>query len=59
MREVSDKDKLFLGRAIIKIAADHGMLVKPCGEGDFLALYVADCGARHTVPDSFKFGQGT
>ena len=50
-REVSERDKLFLGRAIIKIAADHGMLVKPCGEGDFLAPYGADCGGCMTIRD--------
>ena len=50
-REVSDKDKLFLGRAIIKIAADHGMTVKPCGEADFLAPYGADCGGCMTIRD--------
>ena len=49
VREVSPKDKLFLGRAIIKIAGDHGMIVKPCGEGDFLAPYGADCGGCMTI----------
>ena len=51
VHEVSNKDKLFLGRAIIKIAADHGMIVKPCGEGDFLAPYGADCGGCMTIRD--------
>ncbi len=43
------KDKLFLGRAIIKIAADHGMSVKPCGEGDFLAHYCKYCYANNDL----------
>ena len=36
---------------MIKIASDHGMLVKPCGEGDFLAPYGADCGGCMTIRD--------
>ena len=40
---VSRQDKHFLGKEIIKIANSFGMTVKPCGEGNFLAEYGADC----------------
>lgn len=28
---------------MIEIAAEHGMTVRPCGEGDELSVYGADC----------------
>ncbi len=46
---VSREDKHFLGKEIIKIAGEHGMVVKPCGEGDFLSEYGADCRGCMTV----------
>lgn len=49
VREVSEEDKLMLGKEIIGIAGEHGMTVKPCGEGDFLAPYGADCAGCMTV----------
>ena len=36
-REVSKADRLMLGKEIIKIASECGMIVKPCAEGDELA----------------------
>ena len=48
---VSEKDRLFLGKEIIRIAGEHGMMVKPCGEGDFLEKYGADCRGCMTVAD--------
>ena len=48
-REVSEEDKLMLGKEFIGIAGEHGMTVKPCGEGDFLAPYGADCAGCMTV----------
>lgn len=51
VRAVSEKDRLFLGREIIRIAGEHGMIVKPCGEGDFLEKYGADCKGCMTVAD--------
>jgi hypothetical protein len=51
VRAVSEKDKLFLGKGIIRIAGDHGMLVKPCAEGDFLEKYGADCRGCMTIAD--------
>ena len=46
---VSRQDKHFLGKEIIKIANYFGMTVKPCGEGNFLAEYGADCNGCMTV----------
>lgn len=49
VRNVSREDKLFLGQEIIKIANSHGMVVKPCGEGNFLEKYEADCRGCMTI----------
>ena len=43
VRSVEKEERLYLGKAMIEIAAEHGMLVRPCGEGDELAAYGADC----------------
>lgn len=51
VKSVSKEDKLYLGQEIIKIANVHGMVVKPCGEGDFLEKYGADCRGCMTVSD--------
>ena len=54
VREVPYEQKLYLGKEIIRIAADHGMIVKPCAEGDFLAAYGADCSGCMTIADYEK-----
>ena len=51
VQEVPFDQKLYLGKEIIRIAADHGMTVKPCAEGDFLASYGADCSGCMTIAD--------
>ena len=43
VRAVEKEERLYLGKAMIEIAAEHGMTVRPCGEGDELAVYGADC----------------
>lgn len=48
-REVSQKDKLTLGKAFIETARKHNMIVKPCAEGNDLAQYGADCSGCMTV----------
>lgn len=48
-REVSKKDRILLGKAMIRIAKKYGMVVKPCAEGDELASYGADCSGCMTV----------
>ena len=53
-REVSTEQRLTLGREIIRIAASHGMTVKPCAEGDELAPYGADCGGCMRISDYEK-----
>lgn len=39
----SKADRLYLGKNMIQIAAAHEMTVYPCGEGQELAAYGADC----------------
>ena len=53
-REVSKEDRLALGKQIIRIAKSHGMIVKPCAEGDELAAYGADCGGCMRIEDYEK-----
>lgn len=54
VRAVPKDQRLFLGREMIRIAAAHGMTVKPCAEGDELAPYGADCGGCMRVSDYEK-----
>lgn len=42
-RQVEKEDRLYLGKQMIQIAAEHGMTVKPCGEGRELERFGADC----------------
>lgn len=51
VKAVSKEEQHFLGREIIRIAKEHGMVVKPCGEGDFLEQYGADCKGCMTIAD--------
>lgn len=53
-REVPREIRLSLGKKIIDIAAEHGMTVKPCAEGDELAEYGADCGGCMRISDYEK-----
>lgn len=48
-REVSQKDRIRLGKAMIEIAGQCGMTIRPCAEGDGLAVYGADCSGCMTV----------
>ena len=41
-------------RILIEIASAHGMIVKPCAEGDELAPYGADCGGCMRLGDYEK-----
>ena len=52
--EVTKEQRLTLGKAIIDIASSHGMTVKPCAEGDELAVYGADCGGCMRISDYEK-----
>lgn len=53
-REVSQADRLHIGREIIKIANVNGMSVKPCAEGDELAKFGADCSGCMKISDYEK-----
>ena len=48
-REVSPKDRILLGKEMIRIAKQYGMVLKTCAEGDELAPYGADCTGCMTV----------
>ncbi len=50
-REVTKEERLALGKEIIRIASAHHMTVKPCAEGEELAVYGADCSGCMTVSD--------
>ncbi len=49
VREVSKEDRLLLGREMAQIAHKHGMQLKTCHEGDFLAPYGVDCSGCMTL----------
>ena len=51
---VTEPQRMMLGKAIIEIAAAHGMTVKPCAEGDTLSVYGADCGGCMRISDYEK-----
>lgn len=53
-REVTKEERLTLGREMVKIAAAHGMTLKPCAEGDELAQFGADCGGCMRIGDYEK-----
>ncbi len=53
-REVTKEERLALGREMVKIAAAHGMTLKPCAEGDDLAPFGADCGGCMRIGDYEK-----
>lgn len=43
IRPVKKEEQLFLGKTMIEIASQNGMTVRPCGEGNFLSEFGADC----------------
>jgi hypothetical protein len=53
-KEVTVEERLALGKAFIRIAAAHGMTVKPCAEGDELAEFGADCSGCMKISDYEK-----
>ncbi len=48
-RVLSREDRLLLGGEMVKIAASHGMTLRPCGEGTLLASVGADCSGCMTI----------
>ncbi|MBQ3837257.1 MAG: DUF1848 family protein, partial [Treponema sp.] len=47
-RELTQDQKIALGRGLIRISAANNMTIRTCGEGDFLAQYGAECGGCMT-----------
>ena len=47
--QVAREDRLYLGERMARIAGAHGMTLRPCGEGDELAQFGADCSGCMTV----------
>ena len=43
VREVPKKERIEMGKEMIRIAQKYGMAVRTCAEGDELAAYGADC----------------
>lgn len=54
VKEVTKEQRLRLGREFIRIAAAHGMTLRPCAEGDELASYGADCSGCMKISDYEK-----
>jgi len=49
VRPVTAEQRLLLGKVFVEIAGQYGMTVRPCGEGDELARFGADCSGCMTV----------
>ena len=48
-RNVPQKDRIAIGKELIRIAAQYGMTVRPCAEGTELTTYGADCSGCMTI----------
>lgn len=53
-RVVSSAERLLLGKALSQTANAHGMVLKPCAEGNDLAVFGADCGGCMRISDYEK-----
>ena len=51
VREVPREARVTLGKEMIRLAQAHGMVLKPCAEGDDLAAYGANCGGCMRISD--------
>ena len=49
VRPVDPEQRLLLGKVFAETGRQHGMTIRPCGEGDELAQFGADCGGCMTV----------
>lgn len=49
IQAVSAVDRITLGKAFIEIGKSYGMTIKPCGEGNELSTYGADCSGCMTI----------
>lgn len=50
IKPVSKEQRMLLGRGLTAIAKKYQMKLYPCGEGDELAIYGADCSGCMTAP---------
>ncbi|MBR1584337.1 MAG: DUF1848 domain-containing protein [Clostridia bacterium] len=48
-RSVSAEDRLTLGKAMVEIARENGIALRPCAEGSDLAQFGADCNGCMTI----------
>ena len=48
-RAVSKADRISIGKAFIEIAMKYDITIRPCAEGNELAVYGADCSGCMTV----------
>ena len=53
-KEVDKEQRLKLGKVFVEIASTHGMTLKPCAEGDELAVFGADCSGCMKISDYEK-----
>lgn len=53
-QKVDKEQRLRLGKAFVEIASAHGMTVKPCAEGNELAVFGADCSGCMKISDYEK-----
>lgn len=49
VQEVGFEERIKLGKAMIAIANDYGMVIKPCAEGEELVPYGANCKGCMTI----------
>ena len=49
VRPVDPEQRLLLGKAFTETGRQYGMTIRPCGEGDELAQFGAECGGCMTV----------
>ncbi len=50
VRAVTHDERIYLGKNMVSIARSHGMVLRPCAEGNELAQFGADCSGCMTVP---------
>ena len=48
-RQVTAEQRLLLGKTFIEIGKAYGMTIRPCGEGNDLAAFGADCSGCMTI----------
>jgi DNA repair photolyase len=49
-KALEKEERLFLGEKMVRIAREHGMILRPCAEGNELEQFGADCSGCMTQP---------